>query len=198
MASCCLNEATRCRRTSLAWHRADSRQPWGSHPRFLICKAGTGPAAISEGTGVGGRCQGSSSGQPLGRCLGTDRLAQTRPQRPEAVVHDGEPRVARAGSLHVHFCIGTARCRGTGRGHTGDLLARVRELPPQGAVSPQQVTLSSGPVSVPASSGRKTARRTEAPATLASRASVVHAVPPVWPSTRGDIARPEDGGTLTP
>lgn len=114
------------------------------------------------------------------------------------MVHDGEPRVARAGSLHAHFCVGTARCRGTGRGHTGDLLAHVRELPPQGAVSPQQVTLSSGPVSVPASSGRKTARRTEAPATLASRASVVHAVPPVWPSTRGDIARPEDGGTLAP
>lgn len=166
-------------------------------PASSSAKRAQGPRPSARGRG-GGRCQGSSSGQPLSRCLGTDRLAQTRPQRPEAVVHDGEPRVARAGSLHVHFCIGTARCRGTGRGHTGDLLARVRELPPQGAVSPQQVTLSSGPVSVPASSGRKTARRTEAPATLASRASVVHAVPPVWPSTRGDIARPEDGGTLTP
>lgn len=166
-------------------------------PASSSAKRAQGPRPSARGRG-GGRCQGSSSGQPLGRCLGTDRLAQTRPQRPEAVVHDGEPRVARAGSLHVHFCISTARCRGTGRGHTGDLQARVRELPPQGAVSPQQVTLSSGPVSVPASSGRKTARRTEAPATLASRASVVHAVPPVWPSTRGDIARPEDGGTLAP
>lgn len=166
-------------------------------PASSSAKRAQGPRPSARGRG-GGRCQGSSSGQPLGRCLGTDRLAQTRPQRPEAVVHNGEPRVARAGSLHVHFCIGTARCRGTGRGHTGDLLARVRELPPQGAASPQQVTLSSGPVSVPASSGRKTARHTEAPATLASRASVVHAVPPVWPSTRGDIARPEDGGTLVP